>query len=1200
MSTRTTLDANEAVAAIAYAASEVIAIYPITPASPMGEWADAWRGEGRLNAWGSLPDVVEMQSEAGAAGAVHGALLAGAMATTFTASQGLLLMIPNMFKIAGELLPTVFHVAARTVATHALSIFGDHSDVMACRSTGWTMLCSSSVQEAADMALVAHAATLETRIPVLHFFDGFRTSHEVKTIDVIDPAVIGPVLNADAIVHHHRRGLSPDTPKLHGSAQNPDIFFQAREAINPFYDQCPDRIQSVMDRLATLTGRAYRLFEYYGAPDAERIVVMMGSGIGAMEEAIDQSIDRGEKVGLVKVRLYRPFDVSAFGAAVPASVKRIAVLDRVKEPGAVGEPLYQDVVTALYQLDRSMVVVGGRYGLASKEFTPLMALAVLENLTHDAPRHNFTVGIVDDVTGRSLKLDDSLTMHERASLRGLFFGLGSDGTVGANKNSVKIIGQATDLFAQGYFVYDSKKSGAMTISHLRVDSRPVRATYLIQQANFIACHQFSLLQRTNVLQTAEVGATVLLNSPYSPDQVWDHLPVSFQEIAIERSLRLFVIDADALARQVGLSGRINIAMQVCFFALTSLLPLEDALSEIRAAIDKMYGKKSPSVAEKNRQVIELALASYREVTLPATVSSRIAPLQLVPDNTSDFIKHVTAALMAGLGDKLPVSAMLPGGEFPTGTSRYEKRSLALEIPEWDAELCTQCGLCSLVCPHAVIRTKLMQPDALVAAPAEFATQAWNNKAAMLVDTGDSQPKTARFSLQIAPDDCTGCGVCVDVCPARSKSVVRHKALNMMPKEPRLESLRSQFDFFLQAPEVPRVLVDTHSLKGAQFLLPLMEYSGACAGCGETPYLRLISQLFGERMIVANATGCSSIYGGNLPTTPWTTNAEGRGPAWANSLFEDNAEFGLGIRLAVQHRRQTAIELLKQLRTELPDVIPDTLVEGLLHATCAAEADIVAQRQRIAQLKRLLQQLSDHASARELARYADMLVDKSVWIIGGDGWAYDIGFGGLDHVLASHIDVNVMVLDTEVYSNTGGQASKSTPRAAVAKFASTGKSVNKKDLGMIAMAYGHVYVAQIALGAHPLQALRAIHEAQSYPGPSLVLAYSQCIAHGIDLSTGMSHQKEAVHSGYWPLYRYDPRLAHVGTKPFQLDCRKPTLPFSQFAAKEARYSMLQRSHPTRYTYLMDLAQRDIDDRWHYYEQIANVERSLADLMDQVPQ
>lgn len=1199
MSTRTTLDANEAVARIAYATSEVIAIYPITPASPMGEWADTWQGEGRLNAWGSLPDVVEMQSEAGAAGAVHGALLAGAMATTFTASQGLLLMIPNMFKIAGELLPTVFHVAARTVATHALSIFGDHSDVMACRSTGWSMLCSSSVQEAADLALVAHAATLETRIPVLHFFDGFRTSHEVNTIELIDEAAIGPFLDGAAIVRHRGRGLSPDSPKLHGSAQNPDIFFQAREAINPFYDQTPECIQRVMNRLAVLTGRSYHLFDYYGATDAQRVVVMMGSGIGAMEEAIDQLMERGEKVGLIKVRLFRPFDVAAFGAALPATVQSIAVLDRVKEPGAVGEPLYQDVVTALHQLRRNATVVGGRYGLASKEFTPQMALTVIEHLSQDAPRGDFTVGIVDDVTGRSLKLSSSDEIRERADLRALFFGLGSDGTVGANKNSVKIIGQATDLFAQGYFVYDSKKSGAMTISHLRADSRPIRATYLIQQANFIACHQFSLLQRTDVLQLAEPGATVLLNSPFRADQVWDELPLQFQEIAIQRRLRLFVIDADAIARQVGLAGRINIAMQVAFFALTKLLPLDVALNEIGDAIDKTYGKKSPSIAEKNRQMVELALAGYRELTLPVTASSRITPLQWVPDQSPDFIKHVTAALMAGLGDNLPVSAMLAGGEFPTGTSRYEKRSLAVDIPEWDAELCTQCGLCSLVCPHAVIRTKLIPQSALLAAPENFSTQPWNNKAATLDDSRVSSASEARFSLQIAPDDCTGCGVCVDVCPARSKSVVRHKALDMQPKQPRLSSLRTQFDYFLQAPEVPRSHIDTHSLKGTQFLLPLMEYSGACAGCGETPYLRLISQLFGDRMIVANATGCSSIYGGNLPTTPWATNAEGRGPAWANSLFEDNAEFGLGIRLAVQHRRQTAIELLIQMKTDLSHGLSGELIEGLLHGSCATEQEIQRQRAKVAELKQLLQSC-DHPQAQELIRCADMLIDKSVWIIGGDGWAYDIGFGGLDHVLASHVDVNVMVLDTEVYSNTGGQASKSTPRGAVAKFASTGKSISKKDLGMIAMAYGHVYVAQIALGAHPLQALRAIHEAQSYSGPSLILAYSQCIAHGIDLSTGMSHQKEAVNSGYWPLYRYDPRLAHAGAKPFQLDCRKPSLPFSQFAAKEARYSMLQRSHPARFTHLMNLAQRDIDDRWHYYEQIANVERSLADFMDQVPQ
>ncbi|MCU0708100.1 MAG: pyruvate:ferredoxin (flavodoxin) oxidoreductase [Pirellula sp.] len=1176
MSIRQIVDANEAVARVAYAMSEVIAIYPITPASPMGEFADAWRSMKRPNLFGTLPEVIEMQSEGGAAGVVHGALQAGSLATTFTASQGLLLMIPNMYKIAGELTPTVFHVAARTIATHALSIFGDHSDVMACRGTGWAMLCSSTVQEAQDFAAIAHAATLKSRVPFLHFFDGFRTSHELNCIEPLADEEVRGMIDTDAVDRHRQHGLNPDAPVLRGTAQNPDVFFQAREAINPFYDALPNIVQETMDAFAHRTGRDYRLVEYYGAPDADRVLVLMGSGVGAAEECVDALRRKGEKVGLIKIRLARPLDCDRFLEALPDTVRRISVLDRTKEPGAIGEPSHSKC---------QAMVVGGRYGLASKEFTPAMAAAVFQNLEEPTPKRGFTVGIVDDVTHRSLHIPEDFIIEHPGALEAMFFGLGSDGTVGANKNTVKILADNTPLFAQGYFVYDSKKSGAMTISHVRVSPHPIRATYLIQQADFIGCHQFSFLDRIDVLERAKVGSTLLLNAPYTPDRVWEHLPSSVKKVLIERRIRVFAIDAESIARKVGMPGRINILMQVCFFALSEMLPLKTALSEIRSAIEKTYGKRGSSVIEKNFAAVDAALAELHEIPVPKSHDLSPVPsaVSLPEDVASDFVTRVTRIMMSGRGDSLPVSAMPVDGTFPTGTAAVEKRSIATQIPIWEPDLCIQCGLCSLVCPHAAIRMKAFEEEKLSDAPESFATRPW---------TGKDLPGH-RMVIQVAPDDCTGCGVCVDVCPARSKEAVKIKAINMTDKRDHLERERSHFDFFLKLPAASRTAVDPVTVKGSQHLLPLFEFSGACAGCGETPYLKLVSQLFGDRMVVANATGCSSIYGGNLPTTPWSTDDRGRGPAWANSLFEDNAEFGLGLRLAWDQRERMARSLLRSMSAELPS----DLVDGLLGAEQGNESELAQKRERIDQLRKRLADLPS-TKARELEGLADALVRRSVWIIGGDGWAYDIGFGGLDHVLASGKDVNVLVLDTEVYSNTGGQASKSTPRGAVAKFATAGKGINKKDIGMIAMAYGHVYVAQIAIGAHPLQALKAFSEAESYRGPSLILAYSQCIAHGIDMTTGMTHQKDAVNSGYWPLYRFDPRIGHDGGKPFHLDSRKPSMPLKQFATKEARFSMLMRSDPERAEQLLRLAQIDIDDRWHYYEQIANVERSMAGLMDEV--
>ncbi len=1175
-----TVDGNEAAAYVAHKCSEVIAIYPITPSSNMGEFADEWSAAGRKNIFGTLPDVIEMQSEGGAAGACHGSIQTGALTTTFTASQGLLLMIPNMYKIAGELSATVFHIAARCLASHALSIFGDHSDVMACRSTGWAMICGSSVLEAQDMALISHSATLKTRLPFLHFFDGFRTSHEVNKIERLGDDDIRAMLDMDLIKAHRERALDPDRPVLRGTAQNPDVFFQAREACNPFYDAAPGIVQETMDTFAQVTGRQYHLFDYVGAPDAERVIVIMGSGVGAVEEAVEKLIAMGEKVGVVKVRLYRPFAVEAFLESLPKTVKSIAVLDRTKEPGGLGEPLYQDVVTALFESGGPLPkVIGGRYGLASKEFTPAMVKSVFDELKSPAPKQRFTVGIVDDVTHLSLKTDPDFTTDSDDVKCSVFYGLGSDGTVGANKNSVKILGEDTDFHAQGYFVYDSKKSGSITVSHLRFSPRPICSTYLIGRADFVACHQFVFLNRIDVLEQAKPGATFLVNSsPFAPEQVWDQLPQEAQQTIIDKKLKFYAVDALKVAREAGMGGRINTVMQTCFFALSGVLPREEAIEAIKRTIKKTYGKRGESVVLRNYAAVDASLSGLKEVTYPDQVTSSMRRLPSVVGDVPDFVQRVTAAIIEGKGDYLPVSAMPVDGTFPTATSKYEKRTIAHEIPIWDADICIQCGFCALMCPHAAIRTKAYPAAAAASAPSTFLSKPVSGK----------DLPGYLLTIQVAPDDCTGCGVCVDVCPAKSKEVVKHKAINMEPILAHLERERANFDFFLKLPELDRKLAKAGTVKGSQLLEPLFEYSGACAGCGETPYVKLLTQLFGDRIVIGNATGCSSIYGGNLPTTPYATNADGRGPAWCNSLFEDNAEFGLGIRMAIDAKLRYAEHLLKQVAGQ----VGDDLVQALLSATQQSEEEIFVQRDRVCELLKRLAAVNT-PEAKALATVADALARKSVWILGGDGWAYDIGFGGLDHVLASGRDVNVLVMDTAVYSNTGGQASKATPRGAVAKFAAAGKPIHKKDLGMIAASYGNVYVGQIAVSANPAQTVKVFQEAESYPGPSLILAYSNCIAHGIEMTTSMTHQKDAVKSGFWPLYRFDPRLAGDGGKPFQLDSKKPSLSFKEFASTEGRFMMLAKSNPQHAEHLFGLAQKDIDDQWHYYAQLAGIERQVGD-------
>ena len=1172
------LDGNEAVASVAYRLNEVIAIYPITPASPMGEWSDQWSHEGRTNIWGMVPRVVELQSEAGAAGALHGAIQAGSLGTTFTASQGLLLMIPNMYKIAGELTPGVIHVASRSIATHALSIFGDHSDVMAVRSTGFALLASNSVQEAQDMALIAHAATLESRIPFLHFFDGFRTSHEIAKIVPLSDADLRAMMSDARIREHRDRALTPDRPVLRGTAQNPDVFFQAREAANPYYSACPTIVQQVMDGFAGRTGRSYHLFEYAGAPDAERVIVLMGSAASAVEETIDILQAKGEKVGLLKVRLFRPFAVDAFLSAFPATTRAIAVLDRTKEPGAIGEPLYSDVVTAISEaFDPSAGmrvpflarprIIGGRFGLSSKEFTPAMARAVFDELKKENPHNHFTIGIKDDVSFTSLEYDPDFSAENPEGTRAIFYGLGSDGTVGANKNSIKIIGEETTHFVQGYFVYDSKKSGSVTVSHLRFGPQPIRSSYLIHKANFVACHQFNFLERMDVLEAAEPGAIFLLNSPFDAQTVWQHLPLHTQEQIIAKRLKFFVVDGYAVARETGMGSRMNTIMQTCFFAISGVLPRDEAIAAIKSSIQKSYGKLGTAVVQKNFAAVEATLASLQEVHVPERASSTFNILPPVSSRAPSFVRDVLGAMISGHGDSLPVSALPPGGTFPTGTAKWDKRNIAQEIPVWDEPLCIQCGKCVLVCPHSVIRAKVYDSSLLAGAPSSFksAKPRWR------------EFETLKYTLQVSPEDCTGCRLCVEVCPVKSKSEAKHKAINMASQPPLRESESANWEFFLALPELDRGLLSHTQVKNVQLLEPLFEFSGACAGCGETPYIKLLTQLFGDRAVIANATGCSSIYGGNLPTTPYTKNSDGRGPAWSNSLFEDNAEFGLGIRLALDKREDYA----RALVSRYSDQIGAALSNEILSADQSTEAGITAQRERVGSLKTILADVSS-MEARDLLAVCDSLIKKSLWIVGGDGWAYDIGFGGLDHVLSTGANVNILVLDTEVYSNTGGQMSKATPRGAVAKYAAAGKSTAKKDLALEAISYGDVYVARVAMGGNDTHTLKAFQEAESFDGPSLIIAYSHCIAHGYDMDFGMQQQKAAVLSGYWPLLRYDPRLQQQGQNPFQLDSKAPSVPLRDYVYAEARYSMLARSDPETAHALLRSAENDVARRWEIYE------------------
>ncbi|NET42909.1 pyruvate:ferredoxin (flavodoxin) oxidoreductase [Okeania sp. SIO2B3] len=1167
-----TLDGNEAVARVAHKLNEVIAIYPITPSSPMGEWADAWSSQGTPNIWGTVPSVVEMQSEGGAAGAVHGSLQTGSLTTTFTASQGLLLMIPNLYKIAGELTCCVIHVAARSLAAQGLSIFGDHGDVMAARATGFGMLCSASVQEAHDLALISQVATLEARLPFIHFFDGFRTSHEVQKIELLPETVLREMIDDEFVFAHRARGLTPDRPVLRGTAQNPDVYFQARESVNPFYTATPDIVQKAMDKFAELTGRQYQCFEYHGAADADRVIILMGSGCETVHETVDYLTANGEKVGVLKVRLYRPFDARRLVAALPETVKKIAVLDRTKEPGASGEPLYQDIVTALNEEWSGVMpkVVGGRYGLSSKEFNPAMVKSVFDNLSADKPKNHFTVGINDDLSHTSLPFDAGFSIEADNVVRAMFYGLGSDGTVGANKNSIKIIGGETDNYAQGYFVYDSKKSGAVTVSHLRFGANPIRSTYLIDQANFVGCHQWSFLEKLDVLTSAANGSIFLMNSPYSADEVWQQLPVEIQEQIIRKNLKVYVINANKVASDSGMRGRINTVMQTCFFALANVLPREEAIAQIKKYIQKTYGKKGQEIVNMNLQAVDNTLDNLYEVKIPTEVSSSLHRLPPIPDTAPEFVRDVLGKMISREGDQLPVSALPCDGTYPTGTTQWEKRNVTQEIPAWDPNVCVQCGKCIMVCPHSVIRGKAYEETLLDNAPATFKS----------INVKDKDFTGQKFTIQVAPEDCTGCGVCVDICPAKNKSMPSRKAINMEAQLPLREQERENWDFFLGLPNPDRRSLHLDRIRQQQWQEPLFEFSGACAGCGETPYIKLVSQLFGDRSVVANATGCSSIYGGNLPTTPWTKNADGRGPAWSNSLFEDNAEFGLGFRLSLDKHSQFAAELLQKVAGS----VGDNLVDAILNASQKSEADIWEQRERVAQVKEKLQGV-DSPEAKQLLTLADYLVKKSVWIVGGDGWAYDIGFGGLDHVIASGRNVNILVMDTEVYSNTGGQSSKATPRAAVAKFAAGGKPSGKKDLGLIAMTYGNVYVASVAMGARDEHTLKAFLEAEAYDGPSLIIAYSHCIAHGINMTTAMSNQKALVESGRWLLYRYNPDLVQKGKNPLQLDMRSPKKPVGESMYQENRFKMLTKSKPADAKDLLAQAQEDVNTRYAMYEYLA---------------
>ena len=1175
-----TIDGNEAAAYVAYRVNEVCAIYPITPSSTMAELADQWASEGKKNIWGTIPEVVEMQSEAGAAGTVHGSLQGGALTTTFTASQGLMLMIPNMFKIAGELTPCVIHVAARSLATQGLSIFGDHQDVMAVLPTGFAQLASSSVQEAHDMALIAQTATLESRIPFIHFFDGFRTSHEVNKISLISEDQMRAMIDVDLVIAHRRRALNPDNPFIRGTAQNPDTYFQSRETVNIFYERVPGIVENAMAKFAGLVGRRYQLFDYFGAPDAERIVIVMGSAADTTRETVDYLNARGEKIGLVQVHLFRPFSASHLLAAIPSTTKAIAVLDRTKEPGGTGEPLYTDVVTAFFEAFSAGKVptaampkiIGGRYGLSSKEFNPAMVKGVFDELAKETPKNHFTIGINDDVAHTSIAYDRSFSTEPESVHRALFYGLGADGTVGANKNTIKIIGEEGDLHAQGYFVYDSKKSGSQTVSHVRFGPQPIRSAYLIQAANFIGCHQFNFVEKTNVLALALPGATFLLNSPYGPDEVWNKLPRLIQEEMVSKKLKFYVIDALKVARETGMGTRTNTIMQTCFFAISGVLSREEAIDRIKKSIRKTYGKKGEEIVRKNFEAVDVTLAHLHEAKVPEAVTSSQEMRAVVPAKAPEFVQNVTAMMMAGRGDELPVSALPVDGTYPSGTTRWEKRNISPFVPAWEPEICIQCGNCSFVCPHGVIRSKLYHQDRLETAPATF-------KHAPIDARGF--PET-RYTLQIYVEDCTGCGLCVEVCPAKSKEESGKKAINMGWKDPILESAKADIDFFETLPVNDRSRVDFSTVRGVQFLEPLFEFSGACAGCGETPYVKAVSQLFGDRLVVANATGCSSIYGGNLPTTPWAVNSEGRGPAWSNSLFEDNAEFGLGMRLAADRHMTVA----KQTLVRLAGQIGETLVDELINAPQRTESQIRQQRARVAALKEVLTGIKSE-DAKTLMSVADHLVRRSVWIIGGDGWAYDIGSSGVDHVMASGRDVNILVLDTEVYSNTGGQASKSTPLAAVAKFANAGKQIGKKDIALQAISYGNIYVARIALGANPQQALLALREAEAYSGPSLILSYSHCIAHGINMQKGLDQQTRAVQSGHWPLIRFNPEVRQSGENPFVLDSPRPTMKLKEYVENELRYRMLYRTNPKAADQLMSMAQAMVDRKWKLYEEMASM-------------
>jgi pyruvate-ferredoxin/flavodoxin oxidoreductase len=1176
-----TIDANEAAAYVAHKLSEVIAIYPITPASPMGEWSDEWSMAGKKNIWGTVPHVAELQSEGGAAGTMHGALQTGAITTTFTASQGLLLKMPNLYKIAGELTPAVVHVAARTVATHALSIFGDHSDVMAMRPTGVAMLSSNSVQEAMDMAMIAHASTLESRIPFIHFFDGFRTSHEVQKIDQIPDKVMRELIDDEWVIAHRNRALTPDKPVLRGTAQNPDVFFQARETGNSYYLACPYIVQNTMNRFAEKTGRQYNLFQYHGPKDAERVMVLMGSGAETAHETVDQLNEAGEKTGLIKVRLFRPFSMKHLIEALPAEVKGIAVMDRTKEPGSSGEPLYNDLLSALHEnrtekwkvFDTEPKVVNGRYGLSSKEFTPPMIKRIFDELKEEKPKNHFTIGIRDDVTHTSLDYSADGWETDKEVFEGLFYGLGADGTVSANKNSIKIIGDNTDNFAQGYFVYDSKKSGATTVSHLRFGPKPIRSAYLINKANFIACHQFNFLDRIDMLKHARNGATFLLNAPFPPGEVWEKIPNKVQQQIISKNLKFYSIDAYKVARENGMGTRINTVMQTCFFAISEILEREEAILLIKDAIKKAYGSKGEKILQSNYAAVDNSVENLFEVEVPDTATSDREMRPAVPKEAPDFVQKVIAEIIAGHGDDLPVSAFEADGTFPTGTTKWEKRNIAQEIPVLEPDICIQCGKCAMVCPHSVIRMKAFDGELLEAAPDTFK---------YMDARGREWPDNTKISIQVSPEDCTGCVLCVEVCPAKDRKQVSRKALNMAPVEPLLEQEKENWDFFLSIPEYDRSKLKTETVKGSQFLEPLFEFSGACAGCGETPYIKLITQLYGDRMVIANATGCSSIYGGNLPSTPYTTNKDGYGPAWSNSLFEDNAEFGLGFRLTIDKQQEQAKELLAGMN----GAIDTDLKNAILNADQSDEPGIYEQRERVGRLKEIL--ASDGSrKAKMLNSIADYLVRKSVWIFGGDGWAYDIGYGGLDHVLASGKDVNILVMDTEVYSNTGGQCSKATPLGAVAKFAAAGKRSGKKDLGLMSVSGKGAYVARVAMGANDMQMTKAIIEAERYPGPSIIIAYSHCIAHGYDMRYGLNQQKLAVDSGYWPLFRFDPSKADKGTNPFQLDSKAPKVPFKDYAYNEMRYLMLAKSQPKVAKELMDQAQKDVNEQWQVYEKMGSV-------------